>query len=193
MKILGELASTSSIPMGRLHQTLFSHTSTTRQDFELLFGALERAGVAQSAEASFKKGGETITFRRARITRSGRQCLDSEELPPLSVPQALFPESGSSTRTPKRSATLKPTPVLKRPTGADAPETVETFEALRAWRLTESRKRRMPAFRILKDSVLLSLARGRPCSKSDLLDVPGIGPKIVEKYGDGVLGVLTGS
>ena len=48
----------------------------------------------------------------------------------------------------------------------------------------------MPAFRILTDRALNALAADRPRSEVDLLNVPGIGPTIVAKYGREILGIL---
>ncbi|MFL6293249.1 MAG: HRDC domain-containing protein, partial [Thermoanaerobaculia bacterium] len=63
-------------------------------------------------------------------------------------------------------------------------------DALKAWRRAEAQKRRVPAFRILTDRALNALAADRPRSEVDLLNVPGIGPTIVAKYGRELLGIL---
>ncbi len=54
---------------------------------------------------------------------------------------------------------------------------------MRAWRLTEAKRRKMPAFRIFGDRTLRNIASTCPRSDSDLLAVPGVGMGIVEKYG----------
>jgi superfamily II DNA helicase RecQ len=41
----------------------------------------------------------------------------------------------------------------------------------------------MPAFRIFGDRTLFALAAARPASEGELLGVPGLGPKLVERYG----------
>jgi DNA topoisomerase-3 len=56
-------------------------------------------------------------------------------------------------------------------------------DALKAWRLQEARRRRIPAFRILTDKVLTVLAQERPRSEEELLGIHGIGPKIAQAYG----------
>jgi superfamily II DNA helicase RecQ len=64
------------------------------------------------------------------------------------------------------------------------------IDALKAWRRTEAQRRRVPAFRILTDRALNALAVARPGDEVDLLNVPGIGPTIVQKYGSEILGIL---
>jgi superfamily II DNA helicase RecQ len=48
----------------------------------------------------------------------------------------------------------------------------------------------VPAFRILTDRAVAALAATRPRTESDLLNVPGIGPTIVQKYGREILGIV---
>jgi DNA topoisomerase-3 len=64
------------------------------------------------------------------------------------------------------------------------------IDALKSWRRAEAQRRRVPAFRILTDRALNALAVARPGDEVDLLNVPGIGPTIVQKYGREILGIL---
>jgi DNA helicase II / ATP-dependent DNA helicase PcrA len=48
----------------------------------------------------------------------------------------------------------------------------------------------VPAFRILTDRALTALASARPRDEVELLNVSGIGPTIVAKYGRELLGIL---
>ncbi len=68
------------------------------------------------------------------------------------------------------------------PASADAVP-AHLWAALRAWRTSEAKRRRVPAFRILTDRALIAVAADRPRDESDLLAIPGIGPTIVQKYG----------
>jgi DNA topoisomerase-3 len=54
--------------------------------------------------------------------------------------------------------------------------------SLRAWRLTEAQKKRVPAFRILTNRALVAIAQARPQSAQALRGVPGVGPKVVQTY-----------
>ena len=62
--------------------------------------------------------------------------------------------------------------------------------ALKAWRLAEARRQGVPAFRILTDRTLLALVRLGPANVGELLAVPGLGPRLVERYGDRLLSLL---
>ncbi|MDY7225982.1 DNA topoisomerase 3 [Hyalangium rubrum] len=63
-------------------------------------------------------------------------------------------------------------------------------EALKAWRLAEARKRRVPAFRILTDRVLGVIAAVRPEDNEALMSIQGVGPKLVERYGAQLLALV---
>ncbi|WP_239014903.1 DNA topoisomerase 3 [Archangium violaceum] len=63
-------------------------------------------------------------------------------------------------------------------------------EALRAWRLAEARRRRVPAFRILTDRVLGAIATSRPRDGAALQRIHGVGPKLAERYGEAILALV---
>jgi DNA topoisomerase-3 len=63
-------------------------------------------------------------------------------------------------------------------------------EALKAWRLAEARRRRIPAFRILTDRVLGAIAAVRPRDSEALMAIQGVGPKLVERYGTQLLALV---
>ena len=69
----------------------------------------------------------------------------------------------------------------------------EVVAALKAWRLTEARRRRVPAFRILSDRALTALAAARPGNEAELLAVTGIGAAIARKYGKRILSLVKGT
>ncbi len=76
----------------------------------------------------------------------------------------------------RREPELKPSPAL--------------VEALKAWRLAEARRRRVPAFRILTDRVLGAIAALRPEDSQALMAIQGVGPKLVERYGAQLLALV---
>jgi len=63
---------------------------------------------------------------------------------------------------------------------------------LKAWRLAEARRRRLPAFRILTNQALEGLAAARPTNEGALLAVRGIGPAIARRYADVLLEICSG-
>ncbi|MFP2933732.1 HRDC domain-containing protein, partial [Pyxidicoccus sp. 3LG] len=72
--------------------------------------------------------------------------------------------------------------------GAEA--SPKLVEALKAWRLAEARKRKVPAFRILTDRVLGAIAQARPESGAELLAIHGVGPALTERYGAQILSLV---
>jgi DNA topoisomerase-3 len=62
---------------------------------------------------------------------------------------------------------------------------------LRAWRLLESKKKRVPAFRVLTNRALVAIAEARPHSTAALREVTGVGPKLLKSYGSVLVGLCT--
>jgi len=62
--------------------------------------------------------------------------------------------------------------------------------ALRAWRANEAKNKRIPAFRVMNDRTLLGIVTARPKEESELLQVNGIGPGLLNKYGKVILGIV---
>jgi DNA topoisomerase III len=87
---------------------------------------------------------------------------------------------------------VEPSPVAgAKRSGAGLPSSIE--QALRVWRRAEARRRGVPAFRILNDRALRTMASTRPGTAHELLAVPGIGSNAVERYGAQIYGVLSES
>jgi ATP-dependent DNA helicase RecQ len=64
------------------------------------------------------------------------------------------------------------------------------FEALRAWRLEESRRQHVPPYVIFHDRTLAEIAASRPGTRDALAAVSGVGEGKLERYGEAVLKVL---
>ena len=77
------------------------------------------------------------------------------------------------------------------PAGEDAGQPQEVdgrlVSEIKAWRLARARLEGVPAFRILSDATLYNLVAALPRNRADLLEVHGVGPRMVEKYGDELL------
>ena len=77
--------------------------------------------------------------------------------------------------------------------GADAelaPPDAELFAALKEWRGNLARSSQVPAFVIFHDKTLAEVARARPRTRGQLLQVPGIGKVKVERHGDELLELI---
>ncbi|PSH04136.1 MAG: hypothetical protein CXZ00_08790 [Acidobacteria bacterium] len=64
------------------------------------------------------------------------------------------------------------------------------FERLRTLRLDIARKNHWPPYCVLQDATLLEIARTRPRTMRELLEIKGMGPKRAEKYGKELLAEL---
>jgi DNA helicase-2/ATP-dependent DNA helicase PcrA len=69
---------------------------------------------------------------------------------------------------------------------ADAP----LAEAIRSWRAGVAKAARVPAYVVIPDRTLDAIARRRPRSIEELLELPGIGPSRAAAYGDVVLDLV---
>jgi len=77
------------------------------------------------------------------------------------------------------------------PLGIDlAPGDKALFQRLKALRKTLADQQRVPAYIVFSDKVLLEMATRRPSSEIELLDVSGVGPAKLRKYGSDFLAVL---
>jgi ATP-dependent DNA helicase RecQ len=65
--------------------------------------------------------------------------------------------------------------------------------ALRAWRSEIARKRGVPAYVVLHDSTIDGIAASRPTTLNELRNIPGIGDKKLEHYGDELIALVAAS
>jgi len=66
----------------------------------------------------------------------------------------------------------------------------ELYEHLRAWRNAEATERLLPAYAILHQKALHGIANLLPSTSNDLLKIPHLGKKTVEKYGATILDIV---
>ena len=76
------------------------------------------------------------------------------------------------------------------PADAGHPALVNT---LRAWRSVVARKRGVPAYVVLHDTTIDGIATSRPTTLGQLRDIPGIGDKKLEHYGDELIALVRAS
>ena len=62
--------------------------------------------------------------------------------------------------------------------------------ALRAWRSDIARQRGVPAYVVLHDSTIDGIAAARPTTLDELRNIPGIGDKKLEHYGDELIALV---
>jgi superfamily II DNA helicase RecQ len=171
---------------GKLHAELFPRDELTRREFEELLGALARAALMQFEDRVFEKDGKQIPYRVASLTNAGLAAAvagDAEFL--------MKEETGSAGKKTRGKRERKSKAVQKRAPKSISPVEAGIEKALRAWRLAEAKKRGIPAFRILTDQVLQTMAEDRPASDEDLLSISGVGLATVKKYGGDILRIVS--
>lgn len=186
-RILEYLKKNDGIAAGRLHSQAFADGALGRRDFEELLGSLARNALVQIYDASFEKDGKRIDFRKVRLTREGREPGAAEAvLVPgtVAADAAARPSKKRARKARKKATTAKA--IKAAPQNAAAVMTV-----LKAWRLAEAKKLKLPAFRILSDKVLQAIADAQPRSEGELMEIPGIGLKIAAKYGEQIFRIVS--
>ena len=180
-RILSALKKAGRKATGRLHSEVFADYSLDRDSFEQVLGAMARAGWVEMTEASFQQEGKRVAYRLASPTAAGR-ALDESAQPAFNMKLEI--EAAPRLRKKARAARV-------RKAGKAAPPLNAALErALRAWRLAEARRREVPAFRILSDKALQAIAADKPASIRELLEIPGIGPRLAEQYGSQIFQIL---
>ncbi len=66
----------------------------------------------------------------------------------------------------------------------------ELYEALRRWRNERAAEAGLPPYVILQQKALLGIANTLPSGSKELLAVPGVGKKVIEKYGVRLLEIV---
>ncbi|MEM7351275.1 MAG: DNA topoisomerase 3 [Acidobacteriota bacterium] len=169
-----------------------------RKTFERLLSGLVSAELVETRDDSFQKNGRTIRFQRAGLTPRGytsRPEVVSEVVLTAEPPKAKRKKKKSTPKSRKtkagRGKSKRATAAPQAPTG----QAGELYEALKAWRLAEARRRRIPAFRVMSNRTLGELAASRPSDEVELLEVHGIGPTLAKKYAPKLLEIIasTGS
>jgi len=187
--IMSMLKDRDGATTGQIHRELGTGGAKDRGASEALVDGLARQGLVEKRADSFVKGNRTIRFQRVFLTRAGRlaKTIAVESVQIVETPSQ--PGTGKKRRSTKKSSVTSRTPGAPSTTTLE-PKEMRLFDELREWRLGEARRRRIPAFRILRDRVLADICRARPADEEELLDVSGIGPAIAKKYGRAILEVI---
>jgi superfamily II DNA helicase RecQ len=203
-EVIEALRSVNSQTLGRLHQSLSQGGSLSRDRLEGIVGAMAAAGLVQIEDASFEKGGRTIPYRKAMLTREGLSLNDRTPLDLLLATnraEEWQPAKRGKKKSPKptkppalilsvdEAAPKKKRPPQGQPRGPEtfSPQESALEEKLRAWRSAEARKSGFPAYCVFSDQALYAIVVALPAAPAELLEINGIGPAKAEKYGRSIL------
>ncbi|MEY2568140.1 MAG: ATP-dependent helicase UvrD/PcrA [Actinomycetota bacterium] len=161
------------IPIG--HATT---PATEAEERRLLYVAVTRARVELHCSWA-----ERRTFGTKSIPRSPSPWLDVLE----DACSAGDARPTSSADWKRRIASEK---AKLRPRRVGSAADPALLEALKVWRANAARATKVPAYVIFHDTTLAAVAEARPASPQELLDLPGLGPVKVARYGDALLAVV---
>lgn len=147
--------------------------------------ALEGAGAVASSPD---------LYRTVRLTMLGREVMAGRTTSlELLVPQITMKvgKGKKGKKAPGRAGAGSAS--ASSSAGADTDPDESLMDALKAWRREEASRRNLPPYVILHDKTIAALSAAKPRSADALLEVNGLGPAKVEKYGDAILTVIAQS
>lgn len=157
-----------------------SGIAATRSQFDVLLDGLARAGLVRLSPETFTNSeGREVGWRKAVITPEGRAAAVAEM-------DGVLLAAGSE--APLLARPKKKSPPLQASDGA-SPAQTELEGQLRAWRKDEAARAGKPAFFVLSDAVLRTVAALAPRTLPQLLEISGIGPRKAELYGAAICAI----
>jgi ATP-dependent DNA helicase RecQ len=126
---------------------------------------------------------DSEAFGALKLTETARGVLKGET--EVMLREAAAPARNRAIRAKSRRGDLASQPSGQGGAGHSALHT-----ALRGWRSAIARKRGVPAYVVLHDSTIDGIASVRPATLSQLRDIPGIGDKKLEHYGDELIALV---
>ncbi len=172
--------------VGKLHTELCGKNGIDRDGFEELIGAMARAGLVSLLDSVFEKDGKQIPFRYASLAADAKFVDAAKEDTPveLSIRETA---ALSGKLTGKKGRKKQPAASAKQRENLKGSAAVAK---LKAWRRAVATKQGVPAFRIMSDRVLLAIAEREPKTAAQLLAIPGVGIKLMEKYAAQIYRIL---
>jgi ATP-dependent DNA helicase RecQ len=141
-----------------------------------------------------EQGADYVWSLLDALIRAGCIAVSSGQYPTLSLT-----ELGREVMLRQKAVALALPPIekkapKKKTAGKIAAEAadydVAVFEALRQWRRERAARMGKPAYHVFPDKTLQELARVRPDSPADLLNIRGIGPAKAQMFGEEALAVI---
>ena len=203
-RIVEDLRGVEYKAAGTLQKNLDLVGRISRDEYDGLLAAMVQAKLIEIEEAEFEKNGEVLKFRKVRLSEDGRK-MQLGDLSQLLLSDGIVDEF--SGRGPVRSRTKSEKQEPKRassPSGgahgaATAAPDVLTAEdearaaRIREWRATEAKRLKVPAYVVLHDRSVQALAQACPKNPRELLQIEGIGPAKVERFGADLLRLCAGN
>ncbi len=190
--IVEELREVEYKAAGTLQRNLDPAGKMSRNEFDGLLGAMVRAGLIEIEDAEYEKDGEVRRFRKVRLTAAGSELRAAAPVD-LLISDGLVEEFAARAAVPAtkkkgKSAAGKSAGAQAEPIRLSA-EGEALVARLKEWRSAEAGRLRVPAYVVLHDRTLTALAARRPENQKQMLEIDGIGPAKVDKFGEAILAI----
>jgi ATP-dependent DNA helicase RecQ len=125
-------------------------------------------------------------FGALKLTETARGVLKGET-------EVMLREEAAGTRVRSSRTKSRRGDLASVPAGSGKTGDPSLMGALRAWRSEVARQRGVPAYVVLHDSTIDGIASLRPTTTGQLRNIPGIGDKKLEHYGDELIALVKNS
>jgi ATP-dependent DNA helicase RecQ len=126
---------------------------------------------------------DSEAFGALKLTESARGVLKGETA-------VMLREAPAGTRVRASRSKSRRGDLAPRTGGESRPNDAGLQTDLRAWRSEIARKRGVPAYVVLHDATIDGIAASRPTTLNELRNIPGIGDKKLEHYGDELIALV---
>ncbi len=193
-QIVDELRTVDYRATGSLQRAIDAVGRLSRDEYEGLLDAMVRAALIEIEQAEFEKDGEMIRFRKVRLTGAGLEVRKTTPLALLlsdGIVNAFGGRAEGPPRT-KKAKTATGSAAAKKTEAVPvklSPDDAALAARLREWRAAEAKRLRVPAYVVMHDRTIMALAMARPRNPREMLEIDGMGPAKVEKFGEALLGL----
>ncbi len=171
--------------VGRLTErvTQFGHEKTSVFGIGAELNEKQWRGVIRQLVAMGHLQADSEAFGALKLTESARGVLKGET-------EVMLRETPEGTRVRASRTKSRRGDLAPRAAGQTATGDPGLQAALRAWRSEIARKRGVPAYVVLHDATIDGIAASRPATLSQLRNIPGIGDKKLEHYGEELIALV---
>lgn len=155
-------------------QRLIDQTDVTTDNKEL----------RKKLESTFEELDDAVRIKSALLEHIFHKGFHVQDF--LRKRAILSMEENSSDKTKKQEKKLKKVPPVSSDIG-----NIDLYQALVEWRRKEAAQQGLPAYTILQQKAIIGLSNHLPADERELLRIPCIGKKTVEKYGEVLLDIVT--
>ena len=157
------------------------HTKTIFGDFlEEAIPEIDNKEVRKSVEQAMERFRGEITLKMETLKTIGNG---------FSVTAYLRAKAKALIDAPKVKIKAKKAGTVKAEVSSDILHP-KLYTTLRTWRNKEAERLKLPVYTVLQQKALLGISNLLPTNTKELLAVPGIGKKIVERYGALILSMV---